>query len=248
MVLSNQKATRHIGKSVIAIKIRLDEDLLASLLPSPLKISRPGEAMVIVSDDYINDEKEAALAGGYVYPYYTSMQESALVIPCEFEGTKGVYNAYSWVNRDWAAQQGMMMGYNVSYEDIQMNKFPGSVRELYPIIPGRKVKGVVRQLSDVLVSAWVELKEEIDDYPWPEHLDIFGRRKVEDMINPQVPLIEDVLIERHEYTKKGLIFSAEGHLRLGGFMKDWDFEILDAYFYEVGYGINGYEILKDLKA
>ena len=76
----------------------------------------------------------------------------------------------------------------------------------------------------------------------------YGRRQIEDMLDPEgEKLIDDILIEYHDSEIKGQVFKGVGHLRLGGFMKDWDYEIIDAYYFEIGFSTSGWRVLKDLK-
>lgn len=248
MVLKEKiNAGRHVSETIIAINIKMDQKILADLLPEPFIPNRPGEAMVMMSDAYFNDDTAANLANGYVYPWYCTMQEGLFNIPCTFEGKPGNFEAVIWQNRDWSVQRGPMLGYKCELAEVHINKFPGTMRELYAPRIGSKVKGVVRQHGETIVSAWIDIKEEIPAFPWEEYLVVYGRRKVEDMINPNVPLIDDVLLEYHDSEKKGKVYKGEGYLKLGGFMKDWDYEILGAYYFDIGFSTSGWKVLKDMK-
>ena len=91
-----------------------------------------------------------------------------------------------------------MLGYNTELAEVHINRFPGRLRKLYAPHAGSKIKGVVRQNGDNLISAWIELTEKVT-YPQEEYLVCYGRRQVEDMLNPTgEKLIDDVLIEYHD--------------------------------------------------
>ena len=250
MVLNEKPKMRNVAETIIAMRLKMDPEVIAKYLPAPFTKNREGEITIMMCDLYANDEAGNELAestANFVYPYYTNMQEGLIAVPCKMEGTPGLYLYKVWENKDWGVQRGPMLGYNTELAEVHINRFPGRLRKLYAPHIGSKIKGVVRTCGEVVMSGWIELTEEVDAYPEEEYLTCFGRRHVEDMMNPDQLLIDDVLLEYHDSEKKGKVYKGIGHLTLGGELKDWDFEIVDAYFFDIGFSTSGWRVLKDMK-
>lgn len=243
--MNNRVASRHVAQEFMMIHFRTDPDILRKYLPEPFVLNHSGEALMWLADSHFNDEAIAARSP-FVYPNLNYMREVVLVAPCKMEDMPGVYMTNVWQDRDWCYARGPVLGYNTELAEVHLTRFPGGMRTFYQPEPGKKVKGVLRLGGQELASAWMELEGEASGPPWPEFLKVFGRRKVEDLLDPEVPLINDVLLEYHDEETLGKFWRGTPHMRLGAFMKDWPVELIEGYFTSVAFSTAGSVILKDL--
>lgn len=242
----NRKATRHVCEEMLMIHFKTDPAIMQSFLPSPFELTHPGEGLFCLVDGHFNDEAIAARSP-FVYPHVNYMRQVTLCVPCSFEGTLGNYMGCCWQDRDWCFIRGPVLGYPTELAEVHVTRFPGSMYPFYQPGIGKKVKGVMRQDGVELVSAWMEITGTTDTPPWEEYLSVFGRRQVEDLLNPSVPLIDDVLYEFHDDEQQGTLFTGTPHLKLGGAMQDWPIELLGGYFVGVSFSTAGSIIVRDLK-
>lgn len=248
MVLNTDKrvATRHVAEEMLMIHFKTDPEIMRSLLPEPFILTHPGEGLFCLVDGHFNDEAIASRSE-FVYPNLNYMREVTLCVPCSFEGKMGNYMGAVWQDRDWCFIRGPVLGYPTELAEVHVTRFPGSMYGFYQPGIGKKVKGVLRQDGIELVSAWMELEGVTDTPPWEEYLTVFGRRKVEDLLNPEVPLVDDVLYEFHDDETQGTIWRGTPHLRLGGHMKDWPITLLGGYYTAVSFSTAGSISVMDMK-
>lgn len=244
MGLSNRIVTRHVCESMSMILCRTDPAVLRKVLPDPFEANRPGEVLFCFVDAYFNDTTISARTD-FVYPYFNSMHQVTLVVPCSYGGTPGTVMGRVWQDRDWSYVRGPVLGYPTELAEVHVTRFPGAMAKFYQPGIGKKVKGVLRQGGIELASAWLELEEECPGFPWPEYLTVFAHRQVEDLLDPHTPLVDQVLYEQHDQEEQGTIWRGTPHLKLGGDMALWPLELVDGFYTSVSFGTAGSVVLKD---
>lgn len=238
--------TRNVGETVFAVHFRTDPDVHAKHVPDPLNPIRHGEAMAlfgqtVLHDEAINDE------WSYPPPRRCALHESSVVFPCEVEGTEGFLFTHHHSDRDWAVRNFSAMGYDSTFAEMYLSRYPPELSEFVPREVGKTIEAKTVTSKGVHMHGKMSLEQSDVDHPWPSHYTVFGRRRVEDdsINSPTTYLVNDITTETYERSERHTIWSGEAKLELTevAFGDLQPREILGGYVYDITLQFEGMKSL-----
>lgn len=242
-----QPVPHYYGGEVLCALFRVGEENSKPFLPEPLEPYDGGLAYVMVNNftSVGEDNKEMHFDN----PARVSYKEGIIALYCTYKGEMGTYVPYLWVTEDWSMIYGWFFGWSKKIANVDITPLP----KKNPVIicgENSKVKGVVHRHGYRLI----ELSLHIEGKATAEDLPTFGncyQVRHFPSIGEDIPEIRQLIQVSSWDIVFGDIWKGNPSFKLGTsdneeFETLQPKEILDGYYYEMGWKGHKAKLLADL--
>jgi len=228
----------------IVVHVKVDKESLKNVIPRIFETD--GEALLSIREFVTVMGNRTDLL--YDEPMLTQYNESAIGVKVYYEGGIFQYYPFMWVDKDFATVRGWLNGFPKKMANIQLTK-------LHPLLPqanepreGLTIGGYVSRGSSLLFKIKVTLKEKIEKPP------SFGPtlliRDYPAEGEGEASVLELVRLDLQDL-KFIDVWKGNAEIEIGGGVNDEvdSFkieEIIDGYYYKVGFKISGTSLVRKL--
>jgi acetoacetate decarboxylase len=187
------QGTIYIAHTMVQVVFRSEPGLLPSLLPAPLKATADSDLGLIAVLDTIYS---VHVRPEPVPPEMSQFMEAYLAIPCEFEGQRGRFFPFMWLDRSIGDAPPAAGGYVSKQAEIAITRVNPAHGRLSYVGPGLDVAATVsregRRILDMGIS--LERKGNAFDMPLYEYaFTNYGLRYYPDASGSGRPLVHQLL-------------------------------------------------------
>jgi acetoacetate decarboxylase len=123
----------YFGTEGIHVRLEADAEAFRNHLPEPLRPSDEPNLIEVVFRE-MSTVSGAAPEQHVDHPEVTNFRECLIRMSCTFEGKKGWYIPYSWVDNDTALVRGLIQGFPKKIASLHLTRFS----EANPKVGGRR--------------------------------------------------------------------------------------------------------------
>lgn len=235
----------HYGGEVMHLVYRGREDRLKAVLPPPLRLAQPAGGLVWFVEWISMSAAQPDLA--YVNPERAIYHECIVMVACEFEGVRGYYVPYIWVDNDFTLMRGFVQGFPKKLGRIHMTR----LNDLTPVVggkkPGAKLKGICAAHEERIVEGSLVLRRQIPVEDLPP-VKFYLMRHFPDWEDPDRPSVHELTTSIVTDVKVADVWMGEAHIHLmaSAFEETGDLGPIEAvmgYTYRLGMTIAGGRVL-----
>lgn len=228
----------HISAEAIQIVYRIDEEVARAYLPEGLEPVDGGLAYAYVAD--MMKVSATDLDQPFNNPERSQYKEGLVGIYCEHKGMRGRFSAFIWVNQDWSAFFGHVMGWGKKIGHVNMTKLQHWNPGVPPFGPGTKLRGTVDRHGRRLLDIGIELEEQLPD----EGIPAYGHRtflyRYFPGTGPDAKEVRQLLTLPLENARTIDCWRGKGFVNLGDSDNEEllplkPLEIVDAYYFKRGW-------------
>ncbi|MFS8499515.1 MAG: acetoacetate decarboxylase family protein [Micromonosporaceae bacterium] len=147
----------HISADAIRVVFRAGEDVAARYLPDGLEPVDGGLGFAYVADMMKVSASEPDQA--YLSPQRTQYGEGIIGFYCQYQGVRGRFSAFIWVDQDWSMQFGTVMGWPKKIGNIHRTRINPYNPAMQPLGPGSRLKGLVHRYGRLVFEIGVEIEQ-----------------------------------------------------------------------------------------
>jgi acetoacetate decarboxylase len=131
----------YLGGEVLHVSLMMEPEKARSLVPQPLDIGpNPGEAALWFTEWVSASESRPDLA--FMFPEKAIYRECMVMVACQYQGTRGYFVPYSWVDSGSSQVRGLIQGFPRKADRISLTRLHPLNPKLGGRRPGARVKGV----------------------------------------------------------------------------------------------------------
>jgi hypothetical protein len=210
--LNNDPSHRYAGDEFL-LAFEADPAVVREYVPEPLELDGSGLCFLWSGDQYLFTDRQSS---EFITPERSHFAESMFWIPCDYEGERYYFMAYSYVNREWLAFLGRGAGVPHKVANVQQTRFHPSDPVYYGPHEGVRVCVTVENIGLVL-RAYMDFERTIppSEMPFPineEYCPRFlGHRYVYDVASGR-PILNDLCAHWGDTWELGEIWTGSAGL------------------------------------
>ena len=171
-------AVTHIAHTMIQVLFRADRVALERLLPAPLEPTEDSDqGLAAVLDTIVQIDsghpRQAGAQPRRIEPERQQFMEAYIAVPCQYEGIKGRYFPYLWVDRPRGAAAPGAGGYFIKLGEMAITRINPTHARLNYIGPGMCLGGALSRSGRRVLEVGIELTRKgaphdiaLHDYNW----------------------------------------------------------------------------------